>query len=96
MIAATREAKADLAAWLGKWSVRHPRLTSWVEETIEQTLTFFRLPRRDERGNSPACYGDSAPRIALTAASAVRVRVVLTNSGQLDRTTAAKSAIGSM
>jgi len=32
------EAKADLAACLGKWSVRYPRLTSWVEETIEQTL----------------------------------------------------------
>ncbi|RVH25993.1 transposase, partial [Sinorhizobium meliloti] len=40
------EAKADLAAWLGKWSVRYPRLTSWVEETTEQTLTFFRLPRQ--------------------------------------------------
>jgi putative transposase len=43
------EAKADLAAWLGKWSVRYPRLTSWVEETIEQTLTFFRLPRQHHK-----------------------------------------------
>ncbi|EJT01417.1 transposase mutator type (plasmid) [Rhizobium sp. CCGE 510] len=39
------EAKADLAAWLGKWSGKYPRLTGWVEEAIEQTLTFFRLPR---------------------------------------------------
>jgi len=33
----------------GKWSVRYPRLTSWVEETIEQTLTFFRLPRQQHK-----------------------------------------------
>jgi putative transposase len=39
------EARADLSAWLAKWSGRYPRLTGWVEETIEQTLTFFRLPR---------------------------------------------------
>ncbi|MBX4990814.1 transposase-like protein [Rhizobium binae] len=39
------EAKTDLAAWLGKWSGKYPRLTGWVEETIEQTLTFLRLPR---------------------------------------------------
>ncbi|MBB3465082.1 transposase-like protein [Rhizobium sp. BK377] len=39
------EAKTDLAAWLGKWSGKYPRLAGWVEETIEQTLTFLRLPR---------------------------------------------------
>jgi transposase-like protein len=39
------EAKVDLATWLAKWSGKHPRLTGWVEEAIEQTLTFFRLPR---------------------------------------------------
>ncbi|WP_442921028.1 transposase, partial [Mesorhizobium sp. Cs1299R1N3] len=39
------EAKADLAAWLAKWSGRYPRLTTWAEETIESTMTFFRLPR---------------------------------------------------
>lgn len=40
------EAKADLAAWLSKWSGRYPRLMTWVEETIERTLTFFCLPRQ--------------------------------------------------
>ncbi|TRC83306.1 IS256 family transposase [Mesorhizobium sp. WSM4303] len=43
------EAKADLAAWLAKWSGRYPRLTTWVEETIECTLTFFRLPRQHHK-----------------------------------------------
>ncbi len=33
------EAKADLAAWLAKWSEHYPRLTTWVEQAIEQTLT---------------------------------------------------------
>jgi putative transposase len=43
------EAKADVAAWLAKWSVRYPRLTGWVEESNEQTLTFFTLPRRHHK-----------------------------------------------
>jgi putative transposase len=43
------EAKADLAAWLGKWSGKYARLTSWVEETIDETLTFFRLPRQHHK-----------------------------------------------
>jgi hypothetical protein len=43
------EAKADLAAWLAKWSARYPRLTTWVEETIDATLTFFRLPRQHHK-----------------------------------------------
>ena len=43
------EAKTDLSAWLAKWSARYPRLTSWVEETIEQTLSFFRLPRQHHK-----------------------------------------------
>lgn len=43
------EARADLAAWLAKWSARYPRLTSWAEENIDQTLTFFRLPRQHHK-----------------------------------------------
>lgn len=40
------EARADLAQWLTKWAARYPKLTAWVEETIEETLTFYKLPRR--------------------------------------------------
>jgi len=43
------EARADLGAWLAKWAARYPRLTGWVEENIEQTLTFFRLPRQHHK-----------------------------------------------
>ena len=38
------EVRRDLAAWLAKWSGKYPKLTSWVEENIEETLTYFRLP----------------------------------------------------
>ena len=39
------EARRDLAAWLLRWQKKYPRLCNWVEENIEQTLTFYRLPR---------------------------------------------------
>jgi transposase-like protein len=38
------EARQDLAAWLSKWGTRYPKLCSWVEENIEETLTFYGLP----------------------------------------------------
>ncbi|MFO1082986.1 MAG: IS256 family transposase [Reyranellaceae bacterium] len=38
------EVRRDLAAWLGKWQDRYPKLCSWVEDNIEETLTYYRLP----------------------------------------------------
>ena len=38
------EARADLAAWLAKWGAKYPRLCAWVEETIEETWSFYALP----------------------------------------------------
>jgi len=43
------EARRDLAAWLTKWSTKYPRLTAWVEENIEETLSFYRLPRQHHK-----------------------------------------------
>jgi putative transposase len=43
------EARADLAAWLKKWGVRYDRLTSWVEENIEETFSYYRLPRQHHK-----------------------------------------------
>ena len=43
------EARRDLAAWLGKWSAKYSRLTGWVEENIDETLTFYRLPRQHHK-----------------------------------------------
>ncbi|HSH82603.1 MAG TPA: IS256 family transposase [Herpetosiphonaceae bacterium] len=43
------EARRDLAAWIARWSGRYPRLVAWAEETIEETLTFYQLPRRHHK-----------------------------------------------
>lgn len=40
-----QEARQDLAAWLKKWEERYRKLCQWVEENIEETLTFYRLPQ---------------------------------------------------
>ena len=44
-----QEARQDLAAWLKKWSGRYPKLCDWVENNIEETLTFYRLPRQHHK-----------------------------------------------
>ena len=38
------EVRRDLAAWLAKWQDKYPKLCGWVEDNIEETLTFYRLP----------------------------------------------------
>jgi putative transposase len=43
------EARSDLAAWLGKWQDRYPKLCDWVEDNIEETLSFYRLPRQHHK-----------------------------------------------
>jgi transposase-like protein len=43
------EARRDLAAWIAKWEGRYPRLVAWAEETIEETFTFYRLPRQHHK-----------------------------------------------
>jgi putative transposase len=43
------EAREDLAAWLKKWGRRYPKLCDWVESNIEETLTFYRLPRQHHK-----------------------------------------------
>jgi putative transposase len=43
------EARRNLAAWIAKWEGRYPRLVAWAEETIEETLTFYRLPRQHHK-----------------------------------------------
>jgi putative transposase len=38
------EARRDLKQWLEKWNNKYPKLCGWVEENIEETWTFYRLP----------------------------------------------------
>ena len=43
------EARRDLTAWLLRWQEKYPKLCTWVEGNIEQTLTFYRLPREHHK-----------------------------------------------
>lgn len=43
------EARRDLRAWLERWENKYPKLCNWVEETIEETLSFYRLPRQHHK-----------------------------------------------
>lgn len=40
-----QEANRDLAAWITKWQGKYPKLVDWVESSIGETLSFYRLPR---------------------------------------------------
>jgi len=38
------EVRRDIATWLAKWQPKYPKLCLWVEDNIEETLTYYRLP----------------------------------------------------
>lgn len=38
------EVRRDIAQWLAKWQAKYPKLCAWVEDNIEETLTYYRLP----------------------------------------------------
>jgi putative transposase len=38
------EVRRDIAAWLAKWQTKYPKLCDWVEDNIEETLAYYRLP----------------------------------------------------
>lgn len=44
-----QESRRDLAAWLAKWSAKYPKLCDWVEANIEETFSFYRLPREHHK-----------------------------------------------
>jgi transposase-like protein len=43
------EARRDLSAWLAKWQAKYPRLCTWAEDNIEETLTFYKLPQQHHK-----------------------------------------------
>jgi putative transposase len=44
-----QESRRDLAAWLAKWGTKYPKLCDWVEANIEETFSFYRLPREHHK-----------------------------------------------
>ncbi len=43
------EGRQDVGAWPAEGSKRYPKLCHWVEENIEVTLSFHRLPRQHHK-----------------------------------------------
>jgi transposase-like protein len=43
------EARQDLARWIERWQGKHAKLCDWVEANIEETWTFYRLPREHHK-----------------------------------------------
>ena len=39
-----KEVRQDLAAWLAKWQGKYAKLCDWVEDNMEETLAYYRLP----------------------------------------------------
>jgi putative transposase len=38
-------------AWLAKCSGKYSKLTSWVEQNVEEAMTYFRLPLAHRKNN---------------------------------------------
>jgi transposase-like protein len=43
------EARLHLRAWLERWAAKYPKLCAWVEDSIEETWTFYRQPREHHK-----------------------------------------------
>ncbi len=43
------EARRDLAGWLARWQAKYPKLCTWVEDNIEETFTFYKLPQQHHK-----------------------------------------------
>jgi putative transposase len=46
-----QEARQDLTARLAKWGKRYAKLCAWVEDNIEETFSFYRLPRQHHKNS---------------------------------------------
>ena len=45
----SRKLGGDLVAWLSKWQGKYLKLCEWVEANIEETFTFYRLPKERDK-----------------------------------------------
>lgn len=43
------EAQRDLSSWLGRWQDKYPKLCDWVEDSIMETLSFYKLPSQHHK-----------------------------------------------
>lgn len=43
------EAQEDLKIWFKKWGAKYPKLCTWVEDNIGETLSFYHLPHQHHK-----------------------------------------------
>ena len=43
------EARRDLVSWLAKWQAKYSKLCEWVVNNIEETFSFYRLPKEHHK-----------------------------------------------
>ena len=63
-----------LAEWLERWRARHPKLCEWVEENIEETLTFYRLGELGEKQADHMAPRAEAAALGVAAVIAGQLR----------------------
>jgi putative transposase len=93
------EVRRDIAQWITKWQAKYAKLVAWVEENVEETLTYYRLPRAHhkhmkstnmlERLNQELKRRTLVVRIFPNAASCLRLSRALaieTHEGWLEAT----------
>ncbi len=49
-----QEARRDLATWLKRWQAKYPKPCDWVEDNIEETFRFYRLPPQHHKHLKPS------------------------------------------
>lgn len=97
-----KEARADLKAWIERWQSRDPKLVAFLEENIEETLSYFSLPQAHhknmkstpmlERFNEEIRRRTRVVRIFPNEASCLRrVRALAVESTRAGRKTTATS-----
>jgi predicted nucleic acid-binding protein len=72
------ETRRDLAAWLAKWSGKYAKPTGRVEENIDETLTFYRLPRQHHKNLKSIIRGAHRQTAVLLLQSLVEFSYVAT------------------
>ncbi len=87
----SRKRGPDLKAWIEPWQGRYAKLVAWVEENIEETLTYFSLPQAHhrnmkstnmlERFNEEIKRRNRVVRIFPNEASCLRLVRALAGSG---------------
>ena len=83
-----QEVRQDLATWLSKWGQKYSKLCDWVEDNIDETLSFYTLPLQHhkhmkstnmlERLNEEIKRRTRVVRIFPNAASCLRLIRALT------------------